>query len=102
MNAIYKIRRCKTPAKDGIGLNDGKNIPRIFYSCKNRKYQQRSLPQLSLFRLLLCFFQAQILLMFLSVPIVAAVDPASIGVVNKMVDRGDIMVSLLILVFNLV
>ena len=68
-------------------------------SYKNRKYQQRWRPHnlnrprtLSLFRLLLCFFQAQILLT-LSVPFVAA-DPA-VGVPN-VVDHGDIMVSSLI------
>ena len=68
-------------------------------SYKNRKYQQRWRPHnlnrprtLSLFRLLLCFFQAQILLT-LSVPFVAA-DPA-VDVLN-VVDYGDIMVSSLI------
>jgi len=82
-------------------LKGGKKISGTSY--KNRKSQQRWRPHilntrprtLSLFRLLLCFFQAQILLTFLSGPFVAAADPA-VDVVNNVVDHGDIMVSSII------
>jgi hypothetical protein len=89
-----KILR-KKAAKDVIELNGGEKISGSFYEnrkCHRWRTQALKKPRtLPLFRLLLCFFQAQIFFT-LSLPFVAA-DPVDVLVNNVVDQHGDIMVS---------